>query len=141
MILIFIDSFENPEGDSMKTLVSGSLILAAGVGLGGCAGGGEQISFRQDVAPILQEHCVSCHQPGGKGYEKSGLSLENYEKLMEGTKFGPVVVPGDPAGSRLNILVEGLAHESMRMPHDSSPLPESKIKILSLWVKQGAKNN
>ncbi len=125
----------------MKTLISGSLILAAGVGLGGCSGGAEQISFSRDVAPILKEHCVSCHQPGGKGYEKDGLSLESYEKLMAGTKFGPVVVPGDPAGSRLNNLVEGLAHESMRMPHDSAPLPESKIKILNLWVKQGAENN
>ena len=125
----------------MKTLISGSLILAAGVALVGCSGGGAEISFSRDVAPILQEHCVSCHKPGGNGYEKGGLSLESYEKLMQGTKFGPVVVPGDPAGSRMNILVEGLAHESMRMPHDSAPVPESKIKILSLWVRQGAKYN
>lgn len=125
----------------MKTLISGSLILAAGIGLNGCSGGGEQISFKRDVLPILQEHCVSCHAPGGTGYEKSGLSLETYDTLMAGTNFGPVIVPGDPAGSRLNILVEGLAHESMRMPHDSAPLPGSKIKILSKWVRQGAENN
>ena len=125
----------------MKTLISGTLILAAGVGIGGCYEEGVQISYIQHVDAILQEHCVSCHQPGGNGYEESGLSLESYEMLMEGTRFGPVVVPGDPAGSRMNILVEGLAHQSMRMPHDSAPLPESKIKVLRLWVKQGAMNN
>ena len=33
------------------------------------AGCGEQeVSFKKDVMPILQERCISCHKPGGSGY-------------------------------------------------------------------------
>ena len=32
-------------------------------------------SFREDVFPIFKGRCVECHQPGGQGYETSGLDL------------------------------------------------------------------
>ncbi|MDP2694001.1 MAG: hypothetical protein Q8O58_03915, partial [Gallionella sp.] len=35
----------------------------------------EEVSFREDVQPILHDYCVSCHSPGGKGHAKSGLDL------------------------------------------------------------------
>ena len=55
------------------------------------------VSFAEDVQPILQIRCQSCHQPGGDGYEKSGLDLRSYDGLMKGTKFGPIVQPAtDP---------------------------------------------
>jgi mono/diheme cytochrome c family protein len=34
-------------------------------------------SFAEDVMPIFRGRCVSCHQPGGEGLEKSGLDLTN----------------------------------------------------------------
>jgi mono/diheme cytochrome c family protein len=33
------------------------------------------ISFNDDVLPIFKGRCIDCHQPGGVGYEKSGLDL------------------------------------------------------------------
>jgi hypothetical protein len=60
---------------------------------------------------------------------------------MEGTKFGEVVIPGDPLSSVLTMLVEGRADPSIRMPHGDQPLPEAEKKILRDWVAQGAKNN
>lgn len=102
-----------------------------------------QISFRSDVYPILESNCVDCHvPPRGKGYRKSGLNLENYESLMAGTVFGPVIVPGDSKKSTLNRLVEGRADASLRMPHNADePLTEHEIRILHLWVEQGARDN
>jgi hypothetical protein len=47
-----------------------------------------EISFSEDVSPILQFHCSSCHKPGGEGFEKSGLDVTTYASLMKGTKFG-----------------------------------------------------
>ena len=54
----------------------------------------QQTSFGEDVFPIIQIRCLACHQPGGEGYEASGLDLRTYGSLMKGTKFGPMVVPG-----------------------------------------------
>ena len=53
----------------------------------------EPQSFSEDILPIFKGRCVSCHQSGGAGYEKSGLDLTSYEGLMKGTKFGAMVAP------------------------------------------------
>jgi Flp pilus assembly protein TadD len=37
------------------------------------------ITFRRDVAPIVHEHCVPCHQPGGAG----PFSLIGYEEVRK----------------------------------------------------------
>ena len=115
---------------------------AAGVlVLGGCSKAAPPVSFAKDVQPILKARCGSCHVPGQPGYEASGLSVESYDSLMKGTKYGPVVIPGDALSSTLNTLVEGRADPSIRMPHGGTPLPEAEQKILHAWVAQGAKNN
>ena len=46
------------------------------------------VSFKRDVQPILHDYCVNCHEPGGKGYVKSGLDLTSYQGTMKGTIFG-----------------------------------------------------
>lgn len=61
---------------------------------------------------------------------------------MAGTIYGPVIVPGNSNRSILNMLVEGRADASMRMPHDGNEsLSADEIRILSLWVQQGAPDN
>lgn len=99
----------------------------------------EVVSYELDVKPILDSRCVSCHQPGGAGYQASGLDLTSYEGLMKGTKHGAVVVPGEPLTSNLNVLIEGRAQ--VQMPHDQRPLLRPQQQIIRDWVKQGAKNN
>src|SRR6266540_5708834 len=75
------------------------------------------ISFREDVFPIFKGRCLECHQPGGPGYEKSGLDLSTYEGVMKGTKFGPMVIPKDPESSNLMVLLDWRASPELRMPH------------------------
>lgn len=99
-------------------------------------------SYANDVKPILHDYCLSCHQPGGKGYERSGLDMRTYESLMKGTKFGAVIKPGDSYSSVLIELVEGRAHPSLKMPYGlEGGLAKDKIEILKKWVKQGARDN
>lgn len=40
------------------------LIVASAVAFAGCSAGPSHPTFAKDVAPILREHCASCHQPG-----------------------------------------------------------------------------
>jgi Planctomycete cytochrome C len=97
------------------------------------------VSFAEDITPILRGWCVSCHQPGGEGYEKSGLDLTSYEGLMKGTKLGPMVLPGQPDSSNLVVLVEGRA--KLRMPFGHKPLPNCLRTNIWSWIFEGAKNN
>ncbi len=109
--------------------------------LGACAGEPD-VSFAQDVKPILEANCLSCHQPGGAGYETSGLAMTSHEALMKGTEGGPMVIPGDVEGSNLLVLMEGRADPSISMPHGSmKPVPSADIALIRQWIAQGAKNN
>ena len=110
--------------------------------LAGCASQ-PQVSFQRDVYPILENNCLACHMPPqGKGYVKTRLNMQSYDTLMQGTLYGPVIVPGDSSHSVLNMLVEGRGDASMRMPHGrDEPLTPQEIEVLRLWVKQGAQNN
>ncbi len=98
-----------------------------------------QISFKEDVRPILQIRCLECHSGNGQGVVESGLNLESYESLMRGTRFGPIVIPGNAMVSNLNVLVEGRA--GIRMPHNRKRLTSCETTILHDWVNQGARNN
>ncbi|MEO5333656.1 MAG: hypothetical protein H7839_16710 [Magnetococcus sp. YQC-5] len=105
----------------------------------GWAGNPGRVSFSEDVFPILQYRCLECHKVGAPGLAFSGLNLESYDGLMKGTRFGPVVIPGNAMVSNLNVLVEGRA--GIRMPHNRKRLTPCEIDILRNWVNQGAKND
>lgn len=102
-----------------------------------------EISFKNDVFPIIRDYCLNCHIPGAKGYIKSGLDLSTYESLMKGTIFGAVVIPGDSETSTFTKLLEG-TNKGLKMPaglNASGTLDRQYILTLRKWVKQGAKNN
>jgi len=98
-----------------------------------------QVSFANDIAPIFKGWCLSCHQPGGDGYNASGLDLTSYDGVMKGTKLGPMVIPGHPDESNLIVLVEGRA--KVRMPFGHKALPGCLRTNIWTWIFQGAKNN
>ena len=101
-----------------------------------------EVSFSKQVQPILASHCLSCHHAEGEGFKKSGLSMESYEALMKGTKFGPVIVPGNALSSSLVLLIEGKADPAITMPHGSLQiLPQQERDTIKQWIQQGAKNN
>ena len=116
------------------------LILLVGL-LSSCAT--HQVSYQEDVAPILQSRCVECHtSPNGSGYKATGLELDSYDAVMQGTVYGPIIIAGDSRRSIFNMLIEGRAGKLQRMPHQKEDgLNEEEIKLLSDWVNQGALNN
>ena len=98
-----------------------------------------KLTFSEDIAPIVKGYCESCHQPGGQGYAASGLDLRDYDGLMKGTKFGPMVIPGKPDQSNLFVLISGRA--KLQMPYGHKPLPSCLQDTIYSWIFEGAKNN
>jgi hypothetical protein len=119
-------------------------LVAATVLFGGWATEGsaaEPVSFKEDIFPIIQIRCLSCHSPGGEGLETSGLDLRSHAGLMKGTKFGPMVSPGDPFTSNLIVLIDGRADPRIRMPYHGKKLTSCDKDLFRRWVRQGAENN
>ena len=104
-------------------------------------GAAAQVSFKEDVFPILQQRCVECHQPGGVGYEKSGLDMTTYEGLMKGTKYGPMIIPGNVIESNLLAMIDRKTSPKLWMPHGKKQLSRCQRQDIRSWVAQGALNN
>jgi mono/diheme cytochrome c family protein len=102
---------------------------------------GAPVSFKEDVLPIFQVHCAACHTPGGEGTKASGLDLTSYQGVMKGTKYGPMVVAGDPENSNLMWLLDWRASPQLRMPHGKQQLPVGERDTIRTWIRQGAKDN
>ena len=100
-----------------------------------------QVSFEEDVFPIIELRCLECHQPGGTGYEKSGLDLRTYEGLMKGTKHGSMVTPGSALESNLLAVIDRRTSPEIWMPHERKQLSKCKRQALRFWVMQGARDN
>jgi mono/diheme cytochrome c family protein len=100
-----------------------------------------KMSFKEDVAPIFKGRCESCHQAGGEGTVSSGLDLTSYAGVMKGTKFGPMIIPGDPESSNLMLLLDWRASPELRMPHGKKQLSSCDRNAIRSWIREGAKDN
>ncbi|HTQ10311.1 MAG TPA: c-type cytochrome domain-containing protein [Fimbriimonadaceae bacterium] len=88
------------------------------------------------VAPIFKQNCVGCHSGP---HPKNGLDLTSYASIMKGDHDGKVIVPGNPARSRLSEAI----HHSLKKPLDSMPpgrtLKKAEIFRIDNWISSGAK--
>lgn len=102
------------------------------------ASGGDpgKISFIRDVAPILVENCIACHNPRKA---ESKYVMTSFAQLAKGGQQGEgmTLVAGKPDES---YLVELIRPEGQpRMPYKQDPLTAQKIATVERWVAQGAK--
>jgi ankyrin repeat protein len=106
--------------------------IALGVApLGVCAE--SKIDFAKQVEPILAQKCHSCHGPD---VQQSGLRLDKRQNAMRGGDYGPVIIPGKSAESKLiRRVVNG--DGGMQMP-PAGPLSSDEIAILRAWIDEGA---
>lgn len=120
------------------------------IGLMSVSGCSKQPSFANDVLPILKSNCANCHTPGGEGFEKAGFSVSDYDHVMQGTRLGPVIVPGHSEASTLFQLISHEASPEIQMPpHHEEGLPQGRQTALSMaqittirdWIDQGALDN
>jgi mono/diheme cytochrome c family protein len=101
----------------------------------------QNVTYADDVRPILQKHCIECHVAGQQGARASGLLLDSYASLMKGTSFGPVINPGSSMASSLYILISGKDKLTITMPHGQKPLSDEEIETIRVWIENGAVEN
>ena len=94
----------------------------------------QPVDFRNDVHPILVEHCAPCHGPQR---QRAMLRLDARAPALLGGKTGPAIVPGDAAHSRLIERVTAI-DPRLRMPKDQDPLSPGDLAKLRAWIDAGA---
>jgi len=108
------------------------------------------VSFNKDIKPILVANCLACHDGSGEGSSASGFNVQTYDSVMQGTKYGPVIVPGNSESSTLYRLIAHKVDPKIQMPphHDEGlakgredELTPRQIEFIGKWIDQGAKNN
>jgi hypothetical protein len=85
-----------------------------------------EVSFSEDVWPILEKYALTAH--GGKG----GVFLESYADIMN------YVEPGNLEGS---LLYRALIGDGMQKMPLGNPLPDELVQTIHNWIEQGAKEN
>ena len=100
------------------------------------ASGGADSFYRLSIAPILDAHCVVCHDANK---QKGKLRLDSYAWIMHGGEDGPVIKPGDPAGSDLYRRITLPPDDDDFMPSDGKPpLPPDAVRLIEHWIATGA---
>ncbi len=113
-------------------LRTGMLVLGVWSFAGAWARSNDADSFRRQVAPIFEQHCVACHQgPAAKG----GLDLTSRASVRRGGESGPAIEPGKPDDSP---LVESISGEKPLMPKDAPALSPREVDIVRRWIADGA---
>jgi hypothetical protein len=109
------------------------LVTSLAVGLLAADAPAKPVDFNREVRPILSDYCFACHGPD-EANRKAGLRFD----IKEGA-IGKVVIPGDPAKSRLFVR---MSHENKarRMPPPAfGRQPDDKqIALVKRWIEQGA---
>jgi hypothetical protein len=120
----------NPAGSLRQQCLAWPLVLSIA-----CLGRAQtppKVSFSKDVAPILTERCMQCH---GREPLMAHLDLRTREGALKGAQHGPVVDPGNAAGSHLYRHLTG--QELPRMPLGGQ-LPDAEIAVIKNWIDSGA---
>ncbi len=94
------------------------------------------VDFEKDIQPILEFHCVACHD---ETKTKGGLRFDQAHLFQEGGDGGPALIPGKPDQSLMIELVSLPADDSDVMPPKGRTLTKEEIAKLSEWIKAGAK--
>ncbi len=93
------------------------------------------VSFLKDVAPILVQNCIACHNPKKS---ESKYIMTTFAQLAKGGAMGKGITlkPGEPEESYFVELCR--PDGEPRMPWKQDPLPKEKLDVIERWVKEGA---
>lgn len=107
----------------------------------------DDVSFEEDIQPVLTKHCVVCHLPGDAQGDHS-----LYPDAWKNTVNVPsvqsellLIDPGKPDASYFYLkltgehLAAGGSGEIMPFPH--GPLAPAEIDAVRIWIERGAQRN
>lgn len=90
-----------------------------------------QLTYEQDVRPILKAHCFQCH--GEEEKPKGKLDLRLVRWMKQGGVSGESLVPGNHEESFLWQRIE-----DEEMPPDDKKLSAKDKAVIATWIDQGA---
>ena len=96
--------------------------------------GGPTIDYERQVRPLIKANCLGCHNAEKR---KGGLSLANYEDVLEGGRSGTIVRPGRGHDSLVMRRLSGGVEP--QMPMDETPLNPRELAIVRAWIDEGAR--
>lgn len=112
------------------------MLVVAGV-LVPCLQGAEApVSFQKDIAPILADKCLTCHQ---EKKAKGGYRVDTFEHLGKAgdSELAPLTGSKPDASTLFTRLVT--TDEDERMPANDDPLPPEQVALVKRWIEQGGK--
>ena len=84
------------------------------------------VSFANDVKPIFETYCITCH---GSTNPNGGVSLNSYNGVSAVAKTGKL------------LGVVKWSNGFLMMPLGGSQIPDCDINTLAAWINQGLINN
>lgn len=108
----------------LRAIVSAAL-------LGATFAAEDPLVFEKSVRPILETHCVECHNPDTR---KANLDLSTASGLLAGGDAGTLFEAGEPKKS----LFYERVHTG-EMPHKRDPLSHAQIDLIAKWIEGGAR--
>src|ERR1700730_1238620 len=90
----------------------------------------DEVSFNQDIRPILSNRCFKCHGPDLK---KAGMNLRDRDSAVK-----KAILPGKAAESPLIARVTS-TDAKKKMPAKGDALTADQVAKLRAWIDQGAK--
>lgn len=97
----------------------------------------EIVSFERDIKPMLELHCVQCHN-SVDAQQNANLNLETRKLALTTGRQAPVIKPGDPANSLLVRVLELDVDHPTSMPPSPDKIWGVRMQILKRWIAQGA---
>jgi len=93
-----------------------------------------QVSFKDDIQPILAERCAipGCHAAPGV----AGLDLTQYDTFKKGGNGGAAFDAGNGDDSLVVRRIDGGG-----MPPIPPPLDADQVQLFIDWIDEGAENN
>jgi mono/diheme cytochrome c family protein/uncharacterized membrane protein len=92
--------------------------------------------YKDIVAPILMQKCVSCHGPNK---QKGKLRLDGQEWIVKGGKSGATITAGNlDASEMINRIVLPPDDEDHMPPKEKGQLTTQQIKLIQWWIQKGA---
>ena len=95
-----------------------------------------EVSFARDIAPLLQQKCVTCHGPEKT---KGKYRLDSFQSLLKPGNSGETPLVADqPSRSKIFQLITANDPDE-RMPQKDDALPPEKIALIENWIAAGAR--
>lgn len=91
--------------------------------------------YEHVVNRILENNCVSCHNPNK---QKGELLMTNLKEILKGGESGDILIPGNPKESEMIIRLHLSPEDEDHMPPEGKrPLDQTEIRILERWIALG----